>query len=50
LLFSIIQDITARSEAEAELRIAASAFEAQEGMMVMDAQGLIVRLSVAVLL
>lgn len=43
----IAQDITARKEAEAELRIAAIAFEAQEGMLVTDAHEHILRVNAA---
>ena len=38
-------DLSARRLAEAELRVAATAFEAQEGMMVTDAQGVILRVN-----
>lgn len=38
-------DITERKEAEEELRIAATAFESQEGMLVTDAQGVILRVN-----
>lgn len=39
----IDRDITDKQQAERELRIAAIAFESQEGMMVTDAQGTILR-------
>ena len=41
------QDITERKQAEAELRIAATAFESQEGMMITDADGVILRVNQA---
>src|SRR5471030_2399204 len=40
-------DITARRQSEAELRIAAIAFESPEGMMVTDADGLILQVNQA---
>ncbi|WP_296809962.1 EAL domain-containing protein [Thiocapsa sp.] len=43
----IARDITARKEIEAELRIAAIAFEAQEGMLVTDAEERILRVNEA---
>jgi diguanylate cyclase (GGDEF)-like protein/PAS domain S-box-containing protein len=39
------KDITERKNAEQEMRIAATAFEAQEGMMVNDAEGAILRVN-----
>ena len=39
------RDITERKQAEAELRIAATAFEAQEGMMVTDSNMVILRVN-----
>ncbi|WP_301102586.1 EAL domain-containing protein [Propionivibrio sp.] len=39
------REITERSRAEAELRIAAIAFDSQEGMMVTDADGVILRVN-----
>lgn len=36
-------DITARKRAEADLRIAAAAFESQEGMVITDAEGIILQ-------
>jgi len=42
-----IRDISEQKQAEAELRIAASAFEAQEGMLITDARGLILRVNKA---
>jgi PAS domain S-box-containing protein len=42
-----IADITERKRAEEELRIAAIAFESQEGMLVTDANGVIVRVNQA---
>ncbi len=38
-------DITERKKAEAELKIAAAAFESQEGILVTDAHGLILRVN-----
>ena len=43
----IITDITTHKQAEAELRIAASAFESQEGMMITDANSVILRVNSA---
>ena len=43
----VYTDITDRKEAEAELAIAAAAFESQEGMMVTDAAGVILRVNKA---
>ncbi len=40
-----VQDITERKIAENELRIAATAFESHEGMVVTDAQGVILRVN-----
>jgi diguanylate cyclase (GGDEF)-like protein/PAS domain S-box-containing protein len=40
-----LRDITARKQAEELLRIAATAFESQEGMMVTDADGIILRVN-----
>jgi len=40
-----VQDITKRKLAEAELRVAAAAFESQEGTMVTDAQGVILKVN-----
>ncbi len=40
-----LTDISARRQAEEELRIAAIAFESQEGIMVTDAHGVIVRVN-----
>ncbi|MFA4969458.1 MAG: EAL domain-containing protein [Sulfuritalea sp.] len=42
---AVTRDITARKQAEADLRIAAAAFESQEGMMVTDANGAILRVN-----
>ncbi len=42
-----IHDISFRREAEAELRIAATAFESQEGMVVTDPDGVILRVNKA---
>ncbi|HJV93446.1 MAG TPA: PAS domain S-box protein, partial [Azonexus sp.] len=46
-ILAYITDITARKRAEADLRIAAAAFESQEGMMVTDAQCNILRVNQA---
>ncbi|MBI2276144.1 MAG: EAL domain-containing protein [Dechloromonas sp.] len=46
-ILAYITDITARKRAEADLRIAATAFESQEGMMVTDAQCNILRVNQA---
>ena len=40
-----VQDITARKQAEESLRIAATAFESQEGMIVTDANSVILRVN-----
>jgi diguanylate cyclase (GGDEF)-like protein/PAS domain S-box-containing protein len=42
---AVKEDITKRKAAEQELRIAAIAFESQEGMVVTDAQGVILRIN-----
>ncbi len=42
-----ITDITERRQHESELRLAATAFEAQEGMMITDARGVIERVNKA---
>lgn len=42
-----IRDITERKKAEAELRIAATAFESQESLMITDPQGVILRVNKA---
>jgi len=47
LFFSIIHDITERKQIEADLRIAATAFEAQEGLIITDAEGVILRVNQA---
>lgn len=41
----ICRDITERRQAEDELRVAATAFEAREGMMITDPQGIILRVN-----
>jgi diguanylate cyclase (GGDEF)-like protein/PAS domain S-box-containing protein len=47
VVIGTIQDITARLLAEAELGIAAIAFESQEGMMITDANSVILRVNQA---
>ncbi len=42
-----MQDITERKKAEADLRIAATAFESHEGLMITDADGVILRINKA---
>jgi PAS domain S-box-containing protein len=44
-IWSIVEDISASKQAEEELRIAAIAFESQEGMVVTDANGIILRVN-----
>ncbi|HCE90940.1 MAG TPA: diguanylate cyclase [Acidovorax sp.] len=44
-LMGMTEDITERKAAEAELRIAATAFESQEGMMITDAWSVILRVN-----
>ena len=44
---AILRDITLRKQVETELRIAATAFESQEGMLITDANGVIVRVNKA---
>ncbi len=44
-LFNSSRDVTERKQAEAELRIAATAFESQEGISVTDATGTILRVN-----
>jgi len=43
-------DITERKAAEEELRIAAAAFESQEGMIVTDAKNIIIKVNQALLI
>lgn len=43
----IARDITERKKVEADLRIAATAFEAQEGMLVTDSAGLVLKVNSA---
>ncbi len=45
LFIGSVSDITYRKEAEAELRIAATAFESQEAMVVTDPDGVILRIN-----
>ena len=47
LFVGSVSDISFRKEAEAELRIAATAFESQEGMVVTDPDGVILRVNQA---
>lgn len=42
---AILRDTTMRKQTEAELRIAAAAFESQEGMLITDANGVILRVN-----
>lgn len=44
---AVTRDITARKQAELQLQIAATAFESQEGMMVTDANNVILRVNSA---
>ena len=44
-LAGLVQDITARKKAERELRIAATAFDSQEGMTVTDVDGFILKVN-----
>ncbi len=46
-LFNSSRDITARKQAEAELRIAATAFETQDGILITDADNRILRVNQA---
>ena len=45
--FGFFRDVTARKEAESQLRVAAIAFEAQEGMMVTNANAVILQVNQA---
>lgn len=45
LSFTIAQDITERKQSETQLRIAATAFEAQEGMVITDAETTILNIN-----
>jgi diguanylate cyclase (GGDEF)-like protein/PAS domain S-box-containing protein len=47
LTFGFMMDISERKEAEANLRIAAAAFESQESMMITDANSVILRVNKA---
>lgn len=44
-VFTFIQDITERKRIESELRIAATAFESQEGMIITDADTVILKIN-----
>jgi diguanylate cyclase (GGDEF)-like protein/PAS domain S-box-containing protein len=44
-ILAYVSDVTARKRTEADLRIAAAAFEAQEGMVVTDAHNVILRVN-----
>lgn len=44
-IWSIVEDITERRQTESDVRIAATAFESQEGMVVTDAKGKILRVN-----
>jgi diguanylate cyclase (GGDEF)-like protein/PAS domain S-box-containing protein len=46
-IWSIVQDITGRKQAENNQRIAATAFESQESLMITDADGVILRVNKA---
>ncbi len=46
-LVGVIQDITKRHQAETEIRIAATVFESQEGMMITDPNNIILRVNQA---
>ncbi len=46
-VIGVILDISDRKQAEQQLRIAATAFEAQEGMMVTDAKSVVLRINEA---
>ena len=46
-LVGVILDITERKKSEAELRIAATAFESQEGLLITDANNVIIRVNQA---
>lgn len=46
-MIGTVQDITERKQADEELRIAATAFEAQEGMIITDADNIILRVNCA---
>jgi len=47
LFVSVLRDVTERKRAEAELRVAATAFEAQEGMVVTDGERMVLRSNLA---
>lgn len=47
LVVSALRDITEQKQVEAELRIAAAAFQSQEGMVVTDCNGVILRINAA---
>ncbi len=45
VIVTFIRDISARNEAEREFRVAAAAFESQEGMLITDAESRILRVN-----
>ncbi|MCX7096655.1 MAG: PAS domain S-box protein [Methylococcales bacterium] len=45
IVFGVFRDITSRKQAETELRIAATAFELQEGILITDADNVILRVN-----
>lgn len=47
MFVSVLRDVTARRHAEEQLRIAAAAFELQEGMMITDANRMVLRVNLA---
>jgi diguanylate cyclase (GGDEF)-like protein/PAS domain S-box-containing protein len=44
-ILTYVADISARLAAEADLRVAAAAFESQEGMVITDARGIVLRVN-----
>jgi len=47
VMFCMDADMSALDQAEAELRVAAAAFESQQGMLITDAEGMILRVNAA---